>query len=294
MKDIFKKKVIIIILNWNGKEDTVECLESLKHVNYPNYEILLVDNGSTDGSTEYLREQYPNMEIIENEKNLGFAEGNNVGIRRAIAKGADNVLLLNNDTVVDPEFLIELVIAAENDVKNGIVGPKIYYYNNRKIIASAGGEIGFFGNTYQIGEGEYDAGQYNMGKKVTWLTGAAILIRKELILDIGGLDSNFFIFEEDLDLCLRANKNNYVCFYEPKSKVYHKGEVSTSKISGYFSLRNGLIVARRHYNLRKLSLFLIRYFSYIFPRSFCYNLLTGKLHKNKDLIKATLDGLSEI
>ncbi len=287
-------KVSIIILNWNGKKDTLECLESLKTITYPESEVIIVDNGSIDGSTECFKKLYPEIEIIENQKNLGFAEGNNVGIRKAMEKDVDYVLLLNNDTVVDPEFLGELVIAAEDDPKNGIVGPKIYYYNNRKLIASAGGKIGFFGNTYQIGEGEYDAGQYDFKKKVTWLTGAAILIRKELIFDIGGLDSNFFIFEEDLDLCLRANKNNYACFYEPKSKVYHKGEVSTSKMPGYFSVRNGLIVARRYYNLKKLSLFLIRHFSYIFPRSFCYNLLTGKFRKNKDLIKATLDGLSKI
>ena len=124
-------KVTIILLNWNGKEDTIECLESLKHITYPNYEILLVDNGSTDGSVECFRERYPGMEIIENGENLGFAEGNNVGIRRAMDEGADYVLLLNNDTVVDPEFLGELVKVGESDPKIGIVGPKICYYNNK-------------------------------------------------------------------------------------------------------------------------------------------------------------------
>ena len=108
LSDGREPKVAIVVLNWNGKRDTVECLASLNEIDYSNYEILLVDNGSTDGSQKYFRAQYPEIELIENEMNLGFAEGNNVGIRHAMNGRADYVLLLNNDTFVHPKFLSEL------------------------------------------------------------------------------------------------------------------------------------------------------------------------------------------
>ncbi|MGP8012425.1 MAG: glycosyltransferase family 2 protein, partial [Halobacteriota archaeon] len=142
LSDGREPKVAIVVLNWNGKRDTVECLASLNEIDYSNYEILLVDNGSTDGSQKYFRAQYPEIELIENEMNLGFAEGNNVGIRHAMNGRADYVLLLNNDTFVHPKFLSELVRVAEGGSRIGFVGPKIYYQEwrgQRDVIAFAGG-----------------------------------------------------------------------------------------------------------------------------------------------------------
>ncbi len=157
-------KVIAIVLNWNGKEDTVNCLGSLSSIVYPNYEIIVVDNYSTDGSIECLEEMYPSIEIIRNSKNLGFAEGNNVGMRRALAGGADYVLLLNNDTIVDRYFLDRLVAAAEGDQTIGFAGPKVYYLDHEDgghVISFAGGALNMWiGRSRHRGLDELDSGQY--------------------------------------------------------------------------------------------------------------------------------------
>src|SRR3989339_346256 len=123
-----KPLVYILILNWNGKEDTLECLSSLKKIDYPNYKTIVIDNGSTDDSVKIINKKYPKIKIIENKKNLGYAEGNNVGIRYALKNKADYVLILNNDTIVDKKFLTELVKVGESNEKVGIVGPNVYCY----------------------------------------------------------------------------------------------------------------------------------------------------------------------
>jgi len=134
--------VSIIILNWNGKEDTIKCLQSLRKTRYSNYEIVVVDNGSTGDDVKVLGEIFGDyIHIIKNDRNYEFAEGNNIGMRYALKKDTDYILLLNNDTVVDPEFLTELVTMAESDPRFGILGSKIYFYDNPNKIWFAGGNI---------------------------------------------------------------------------------------------------------------------------------------------------------
>ena len=247
-------KVTIIILNWNGKEDTIECLESLKHITYPNYEILLVDNGSTDGSVECFRERYPGMEIIENEDNLGFAEGNNVGIRKAMNEGADYVLLLNNDTVVDPEFLGELVKVAEGDERIGIVGPKIYYYDykgRKDVIWFAGGVINRWTRaSIHEGENKPDSQNYSRPKEIDYVTGCAILIKKDLISNIGMLEPAFFTYYEDVEICFRARMHGWKINYIPSSRVWHKISQSSggafSSHTVYHTTRNRIWFIKMH------------------------------------------------
>ena len=249
-------KVAIIILNWNGKEDTIECLESLKHITYPNYEILLVDNGSTDGSVECFRERYPGMEIIENGENLGFAEGNNVGIRRAMDEGADYVLLLNNDTVVDPEFLGELVRVAEGDGKIGIVGPKIYYYDykgRKDVIWFAGGFINrWTGATSHEGEDKLDTQKYNRPKEIEYATGCAILIKRDVISSIGMLEQAFFTYYEDVDICFRARLDGWIIKYVPDARLWHKISQSSggaySSHTVYHTTRNRIWFIKMHHS----------------------------------------------
>ncbi|MDW7726665.1 MAG: glycosyltransferase family 2 protein [Candidatus Methanoperedens sp.] len=258
-------KVTIIILNWNGKKDTVECLESLKHITYPNYEILLVDNGSTDGSVEYFRERYPDIEIIENEKNMGYAEGNNVGIRKAMKNGADYVLLLNNDTVVDPEFLDELVKVAESDPGIGFAGPKVYYYdyNQKKdVINFAGGKLDMWkGKTYHIGLNEVDSGQYDEIKEVDYVEGSCLLLRKDVINEIGLLDPVYFAYWEENDLCMRGNKAGYISIFVPKAKIWHKISASnTNKNKIYYLTRNKFWFIKRYATWNQHLLFLLYFF----------------------------------
>lgn len=292
-------KVAIIILNWNGKEDTIECLESLKQITYPNYEILLVDNGSTDGSVECFRERYPGMEIIENEKNLGFAEGNNVGIRRAMELGADYVLLLNNDTVVDPEFLGELVKVAGGDEKIGIVGPKIYYYDyngQKDVIWFAGGSINLTtGKTSHYNMKKKDDRTTNKIKKVDYITGCAILIKRDVIIKIGLLDSDYFLYFEEADLCTRANKT-YDCVFVPDAKIWHKISSSTggdfSSTMAYYFVRNRMLFMTKRESISTLKwiLFLATYSGYSARKTVIF-LLRGEIDLSKSVLRGYIDGL---
>src|SRR3990170_4180108 len=148
--------VVFVILNWNQGEITAECLESLQALTYPNYGVVVVDNGSTDGSQKIISSRFPNITLIENGINLGFSEGNNVGIKYALLQCADYVLLLNNDTVVSPDFLNELVEVAESDPRIGVTTPKIYYFGG-KCIWCAGAHIDWrSGKTFRLRAEEID------------------------------------------------------------------------------------------------------------------------------------------
>lgn len=226
-------KVSIIILNWNGKKDTINCLDSLKMLTYSNYEIILVDNGSTDGSVECLKELYPKIEIIENKENLGFAEGNNVAIRRVVEKGTDYILLLNNDVIVDPEFLSELVEVLENDSCIGVVGPTVYYYNEKDRIQSAGDKICWYkGKTLHL-TNKNDI-KLNKIRDVDYIMGCALLAKCELFKKIGYLNKDYFAYWEETEWCVLAKKAGYRIVHVPAAKIWHKGGSTTKKTSGFY------------------------------------------------------------
>ena len=215
--------VYIIILNWNGKEDTLECLRSVQEVDYPRYQILVVDNASDDGSPEAIRAAFPVVELIVNESNLGFAAGNNVGIEYALQRGADYVFLLNNDTIVDRMVLTELVKACEADPTVGLASPKVYYYDHPNIIYYAGARrhlLPLFPDP--IGVGEADHGQYEKVKEADYVWGQAMFIRRWVIEDVGLLDPGFFMYYEDCDYCLRTTEVGYKIVYVPMAIMWHK------------------------------------------------------------------------
>ena len=255
-----QKKVYIILLNWNGKEDTLECIESLKKIDYEDYKIIVVDNGSEDDSVLEIRKQYPEIKIIENKKNLGFAGGNNVGIRYALENGADYVLLINNDTTVEKDFLRELVKVGELNKSNGLLGPKTNYHSEQNRIWFAGGKVNWLKNKgTHLGLDEIDSRQYDEIKKVDYLTGCCLLIKKEVIEKIGILAEDYFLYYEDTDFSLRAKNVGYDCVYVPKAKIYHKVSRSTSPGSSsyiYYHVRNGLVMTKRNGSLlNKIVLF---------------------------------------
>jgi len=254
-------KVTIIILNWNGMEDTIECLESLKNITYPNYETLVVDNGSTDGSVECIRERYPDIEILENKDNLGFAEGNNVALRLLGDRGTKYCLLLNNDTVVDPYFLSELVDIIENDKKIGIVGPTVYYYDDVERIQSAGGKV-----CWNKGTAPHHTNN-NEIKDVDYIMGCALLAKCELIGNIGYLNANYFAYWEEVDWCVRARKAGYRIVHVPASKIWHKGGASTKKTNGFYEYhmtRNMFWFMKQHAIPKQYILFQIYFFGFYF------------------------------
>ena len=229
-------KVSIIILNWNGLEDTIECLESLRKITYPNYQVIVVDNASEGEDVQVLQDKFSDyIHIIENDKNYGFAEGNNVGMRSALnSYHPAYLLLLNNDTVVAPDFLNELVKVAETKVEIGIVGPKIYYYDfqgRKDVIWSAGGIILKWRRwIYQgVGWNDNDLPQYQDIATVDWVSGAAMMFKSSVIEELSSLDPHYFFGDEDVDYCLKARKHGFKVVYVPAAKVWHKVGISRTK-----------------------------------------------------------------
>jgi len=241
-------RVDIIILTWNGLEDTIECLESLKSIDYPEYRITLVDNGSTDGTGETIRERFPEVNYIYSDTNLRFAGGNNLALSKTLDESFDFALLLNNDTVVEPDFLTRMVETALSDSAAGLVGAKIYYYDHPDTIWFAGGKANIkIARMRHRGIGEIDDGRFDEPCECTFLNGACLLIRCELLREIGLLDEDFFLYGEDLDFCLRAIKSGYKLYYQPQARIKHKVSRSTPALKKLqFRYRSWLLLMKKH------------------------------------------------
>jgi GT2 family glycosyltransferase len=276
--------VSIVILNYNGKKFLSKCLDSVSKTNYPNFEVILVDNASTDGSaeSEVKSLNLSNLKVIHNTRNLGFAEGNNIGARSA---NGDYVVFLNNDTVVDPEWLKELVSVMESDRNIGAAQSKLIQFD-RKTIDSTGDFINFYGRGWLRGYGEEDKGQYDQKTEIFSARGAGMIVRKQILNKIDYFDSTFFMVCEDIDLCWRIRLNGYTVAFVPKSIIYHFGS-GTRKMfektaeSYYYNVRNCHIMLIKNHDLTnlylsvatsvltELTLFLI---SLPFPSKKTYNL----------------------
>src|SRR3989339_592778 len=237
--------IYIIILNWNNFDDASKCIQSVCVANYPKFSIVLVDNASENNSLPRLKAAFGHISFVENKQNLGFTGGNNVGIKYALEHQADYVLLLNNDTVVKPDFLSELVRIAESDPQIGIVGPKIYF-SNSKIIWFAGGFLNKkTGFAYHRGENEPDNGQYDNVLEIDFASGCAMLIKKEVFEKIGMLDEDYYHSHEDANFCVKAKEAGFKVVYNPASIIYHKLARSSggrrSPFYLYYRTRNHLI-----------------------------------------------------
>jgi GT2 family glycosyltransferase len=310
-------KVLIIILNWNGKKDTIGCLNSLNSIHFPlpDYKILVVDNFSTDNSLQRIAEKFPSVQIIKNESNLGFAGGMNVGIKEAIKDNSKYVLLLNQDLIVDKNFLSKMLDVAESDQKIGIVGPKIYYFNSLKKIWAIGirfaagiireAKVPYCG-TELIGCNVTDNAQYDNLKEVESVPGCCMLIRTKVIRKIGLMDESFFLIHEDDDYCISAREAGYKVYVSPESIIWHK--VSTSfrltaetikEYSGsntdliYYWHRNWLWVLRKHFGKKVFFKVFGTYIFRLFPIRM-YELLRARKLKSNIIyayMRAFRDGL---
>lgn len=234
--------VYAIILNFNGKQFLLETLASVAQINYPNLKRIVVDNGSTDGSQAAVRAHYPNVLLLENGENLGFGEGNNVGMRYALQHGAEWVLLLNNDIVVAPDLLEQMMNVAATDAAIGILGPKIYYHDRPNTIWFAGARINYWaGLTAHRGIREIDRGQYDRVEDSDYITGCTMLIRREAIARVGMFDPIYFpAYSEDADLSVRVKRAGYRLVFVPQAKVWHK--VSSSSGGGMTPFKTKLKV----------------------------------------------------
>jgi GT2 family glycosyltransferase len=208
-------RVSVIILNYNGLTYLKACLESLKQQTYPNFLIIVCDNASKDGSPEFVAEKYPQVVLIRNASNFGFAKGNNYAIDYALKQDTEYIFLLNNDTEMEPDALAKLVEAAESDYSCGIVGPIVFDLKNRGFIQEAGMSIDRFGFPMQ------KKGSNREFREVFFVSGCAMLLKRELLLTIGLFDDSYFMFAEDLDLCWRARLAGYKVVVSNGSKIYH-------------------------------------------------------------------------
>ena len=245
-------KVAIIVLNWNGKNDTLECLASIGKMDYPSIDVILVDNGSQDGSVAAIQRKFPEVMIVETKSNLGFAGGNNMGIRYALRNGAEYVLVLNNDTIVDPQLIKSFLASSTINPNAGIFGAKIYYYYHPNKIWYAGGRwVKNESNFIHIGMGCVDNGQdYSSVVETDYVCGCALFIRAEVLKKIGLFDEEYFLMFEETDLCYRAKRAGFKCLIVPNAKVWHKISVSfggnESGTYCYFMMRNRLLWAEKN------------------------------------------------
>jgi len=343
-------KVAIIVLNWNGWQDTIECLESLQKIDYSCYEIIVVDNGSTDDSVEMIKKwgegaipvntkfvssnrnlkpiryvKYerelaekggdgrekefhklpPNrkLTIIFTRENLGFAGGNNVGIRYALKKGDFNyILILNNDTVVAADFLTKIVKIAETNKRLGIIGGRIYYYENPQIIWYGGGELSlwkalsyhkYYRKTDKELERDIDFKKLEKVVEATFITGCLMLIRKELLEDVGLFREDYFLSVEDTDFCYRAEKNHWKMKVNLEAKIWHKVAHSkgreASLISTYYETRNRLFFASE--NIKGIEYKIIFVLFFIFSR--IIRILMWGISGRNGLVKGTVIGVKD-
>jgi len=220
------RQVYIILLNWNQWKYTVECLTSLQALDYDDWAVIVLDNGSMNDSVVRLRERFPHVEVMDLGENLGFAGGNNAGIRAALARGAEYIWLLNNDTTVEPRALRAMVERAEADPKVAAVGSAIYdAAEPERLQAWGGGRVNFW-----LGRSRNFVSPVS-DEKIEFLSGASLLLRRPALESLGLFDEEFFFYWEDTDYCFRLRQAGWRLVVAEGSKVWHKGEASVGKTS---------------------------------------------------------------
>ncbi|MBI5449525.1 glycosyltransferase family 2 protein [Candidatus Gottesmanbacteria bacterium] len=260
--------VAVVLVNWNGIVDTLRCLTSLQFLDNEKgieIKIIVVDNASADASASVISAKFPNVELILEKKNLGFAGGSNVGIRAALSQGARYVWLLNNDTVVHRGALS--LLRAMSDPSAGVAGSKIYfaagheYHRNRYRESERGNVIWYAGgiidwkNMYASHRGvdEVDHGQFDTSEETQFITGCSMMVKREVFERVGLFDEKFYMYLEDVDFCLRAVEKGYTLLYVPQSIVWHKNAGSSSvgsELHQYYMTRNRLLVGMRYAPVR--------------------------------------------
>jgi len=211
----------IIILNWNGLEDTIECLQSIYNLDYDNFSVVVVDNASDKDPSQILKENFPTITVIRNQENIGYAGGNNVGIQYALTQNVEYVWLLNNDATVEPNTLRKLIHTAEQNKTAGLLSPLIRDYQNQDEIQACGGYLNW--DTFEFGMlNSPDAWMAELNAGCAYLWGTALLIRRSVIEDIGLLDQKYFAYTEDRQYCYRALRKGYSLILDTHTNIYHK------------------------------------------------------------------------
>lgn len=239
--------VYVVILNWNNAADTLECLASLQSADYRPYETIVVDNGSTDGSVKKIKSAFPDIHQIELESNLGYAAGNNAGIQYALDSGADYVLVLNNDTIVETNMIQELVAFAETNENIGMIGPKMYCYQPADTIFATGSFIDWSRGETSNRDMFLPTTDIDNGLKpeqVDFIAGCGVLVSRKLLDEVGFLDPEYYLNYEDVDWGVRAQRKELEVWYHPNAVLWHKVSASmgqASPMNTYYMTRNALL-----------------------------------------------------
>lgn len=287
--------VYVMTLSWNRQAETLACLRSMRQLRFANKRLLLVDNGSRDGTPESVGQTMPNVEIIVNERNRGFAAGCNRGIRHALRQGADYVLLLNNDTEIDQEALGHLIDLSDAGV--GITAPKIYYADEPTRIWSVGGKRHPL-TLEKTGDarGEIDRGQWEEVLERDYIVGCAMLLSQHLLTKVGLFDERFFMYYEDSDLCLRGRQAGFRILLAPQAHVWHKVATSSggtdSPNERYWMARSSVLFFHKHVRGARWSI-VLPYRTASAIKTTLRLLANGKSQAARAYLRGLQDGLAE-
>lgn len=289
-------KTAVIILNFNSYKQTIECIESVKNITYPNYEIIVVDNNSKDDSLQNIKSSFPDIILLKSMDNLGYAFGNNLGIKYALERNIQYICILNNDVAVDKNFLQPVIKTLIEDKKAAAAGPAICYYGQDDVIQAMGGNINLYTGL---------PGMKFKGKKlsqvkeslynVDYLGGACFVVKADILKKFGLIPENYFLFYEETEFFLNIKRQGYRLISVRDSKVYHKVSGTISRYEGlsYFFLnRNRIIFVRRNARLYHKFIF----FFYIITETFGRMILRGELSLFKyyyEGLKADKDKISK-
>lgn len=259
-------KVGVVVVNWNNATDTIECLTSLQKMDYPDFFTVVVDNASTDGSETVILNKFSGVHLIRMERNRGYASACNKAIEYCLANQAEQVLLLNNDVIVHPNILREMIRVMEMQNSIGVVGPLVLYYNDRSRVFSAGGRFDrFTARNRAIGQGSQEVSRYQLPREVDYVSGCALLVRSDLFEKTGLMDTRYFMYYEEVDFCLRARKAGYKIVSAPEAKLWHRVSASSAPHSGfkeYYVSRNRFVLQKKFLkNNREYLAFLTWFFT---------------------------------
>jgi len=245
--------VYIIVLNWNGTDDTLACLTSLAALDYDNYRVVVVDNGSRQPLRREVEAAHPHVVVIENPVNLGYAAGNNVGIRYALEQGADFVWVLNNDTVVEPDALSALLAVADHHEQAAAVGGRVYLGRSRERLWVTWGRVTWLQSLIAlVGQNSADGHAFDGEREVEWLPGCSILFRADSLKRVGLFDEAYFAYHEDVEWAARARQAGWQLWYTGASRIYHSvhassgGQAHYGGFRKYLSARNSILFARKY------------------------------------------------
>jgi len=280
--------VSIISINYNSLSDTLEFLESTKKISYPNIEIILIDNASKIDPGETILKSFPTVKYYRSKINLGFAGGNNLGIKLAVG---DFLLFLNNDTIVPSDSITVLVEFMIANPKIGIASPKVLFEDGETIQYAGAKKINFLGRGNRIGLHEKDTGQYDLNYQTDLGHGAALIVPRKIINEVGLMPELYFLYYEEHDWCEQIKKRGYLMYYIGTSRIIHKESVSTGGDNSYTKVhylnRNRILFMRRNFHGLNKLIGLIYYSIISLPLNLINHARKGKFN----LSKAILDGV---